>query len=287
MTLIHALTIDVEDWFQVLNLRHVIRREDWDTLPLRCVDATRRILDLLARHGARATFFCLGWVAERAPDLIRDLVAAGHEVASHGYDHQCLHDLGEAGFRADLRRTAAILQGITGQPVTGFRACTWSVTARTPWALPLLRAEGIRFDSSIFPVAHPDYGIADSPPVLHRRDTGAGELIEFPPLTLRLLGRNLPVGGGGYLRLLPVALCALALRRAERAGTPGCVYLHPWEFDPDQPRVGVRGLRAFRHYVNLRRTETKLAALLRRFRFGTMSEAIASAGSLPRVGAGS
>jgi polysaccharide deacetylase family protein (PEP-CTERM system associated) len=282
--IVHALTIDVEDWFQVLNLRHVIRREDWDQMPLRCIDSTRRILELLARHGARATFFCLGWIAERAPQLVAEIAAAGHEIASHGYDHQCLHDLGEAAFRAELRRTRDILVAITAKPVEGFRACTWSVTRRTPWALPLLRQEGVRFDSSIFPVSHPEYGIPDALPVLHRRATSAGELLEFPPLTLRLLGRNLAVGGGGYLRLLPTALCAWALRRAERAGTPGCVYLHPWEFDPDQPRVGVTGLKAFRHYVNLRRTHDKLAGLLRRFRFGTMSEAIRSAGPLPLSG---
>lgn len=293
MSLRHALSFDVEDWFQVLNMAHLVDRADWERHELRCVGATRRLLDVLDRRGARATFFFLGWIAERAPELVRDVRDAGHEIGSHGYDHRMLHDLGRSGFAEDLRRTADVLRAVTGAAPGVFRACTWSVTARTPWAIDELLRAGIRIDSSIFPVRHPDYGVPRAPGSPYRiagSDGGAGsggdgagngaaELIELPPLCWDVLGRRLPVGGGGYLRLFPLWLLRRGLRQQEHRGAPGCVYLHPWELDPEQPRQALRGLRRFRHYVNLRRTEAKLDRLLREVPFTTLSAAIDQSGA--------
>ena len=266
--LAHALSIDVEDYFQVINLRALVKRADWERLELRCGDSTRRILDLLDRHGSKATFFFLGWIAERLPDLVADVVSAGHELGSHGYDHKLLGELGEQGFLEDLRRTGDILEQSGGHRPRLFRACTWSIDRSTLWALPILRAEGIEIDSSIFPVFHPDYGIASAPAEPYRIDLdGKGDLLEFPPLIWRVLGRRVPVGGGGYLRLFPLRFLHAALRQSSARGRPACLYLHPWEVDPKQPRLGLKGLRAFRHYVNLHRTMPKLEALLQRYRF--------------------
>lgn len=270
----HALTIDVEDWFQVLNMAHVIDRADWDTHELRCVDATRSLLELLDRRQVHATFYFLGWIAERAPELVKEVQSAGHEIGSHGYDHRLLNDLGREGFREDLSRTAKVLEEIAGVQVRAFRACTWSVTSRTPWAIEELLASGIQIDSSVFPVRHPDYGVPDAPTTPYRISDDAGELIEFPPLCWEVLGRRVPVGGGGYLRLLPLAMLRWGLRQKERSGAPGCIYLHPWEVDPDQPRQPLGGLRGFRHYVNLSKTHGKLDRLLRDFPFTTVSDAV-------------
>jgi polysaccharide deacetylase family protein (PEP-CTERM system associated) len=267
--------VDVEDWFQVLNMAHLIDRSDWDRHELRCVDATRRLLDLFDRKGAKATFYFLGWIAERAPALVRDVVAAGHQLGSHGFDHRLLDDLGRDGVREDLCRTQDLLAEVAGVRPDAFRACTWSVTRRTPWAVDELFAAGIRVDSSIFPVRHPDYGVPGAPSTPYRIQTDQGELLEFPPLTLDLLGRRLPVGGGGYLRLFPLRLLSAGLRQQERRGMPGCVYLHPWEVDPDQPRQPLGGLRGFRHYVNLRRTMPKLERLLDQFPFTSVGGALA------------
>jgi polysaccharide deacetylase family protein (PEP-CTERM system associated) len=270
----HALSVDVEDWFQVLNMQRVIDRASWDTFALRCGNATERLLELFAKHGARATFFFLGWIAERLPELVAAVKAAGHEIGSHGYDHRLLHDLGPEGFGQDLARTESILLGITGQTPTSFRACTWTVTRRTLWALPILVERGYRLDSSIFPIAHPDYGIRGAPAVPYRMRVDGKQIVEVPPLVWRVLGRQLAVGGGGWLRLFPLWFLEKGLAQAEANGVPGCVYLHPWEIDPEQPRPGLRGLRAFRHYVNLGKTFGKLDALLGRHRFVGLAEAV-------------
>ncbi len=271
----HALSIDVEDWFQVLNMAQIIPRADWDSFELRCGDSTRRFLDLLDQHGAKATFFFLGWVAERLPELVREVVAAGHEIGSHGYDHRLLTELGEAGFKADLQQTNAILTELSGVVPTAFRACTWSITQRTPWALPALAEAGFQLDSSIYPVRHPDYGVPGAPTSPYRVETPGGTLTEFPPLTWSALGRRLPVGGGGYLRLFPLRLLRMGLRQQEARGWPGCLYLHPWELDPGQPRQQLGGVRGFRHYVNLHRTDRKLSRLLAAHRFVGLAEALA------------
>jgi polysaccharide deacetylase family protein (PEP-CTERM system associated) len=278
MTAVHAMSVDVEDWFQVLNMAHLIDRADWDGFELRCGESTKRLLDLFAKRDAKATFFCLGWIAERLPNLIRDIHDAGHEIGSHGYDHQLLPALGQDGFRNDLERTSEILAGITGVRPTAFRACTWSIGKKTPWAMQELLAAGFTLDSSIQPVRHPDYGVRGAPTTPYRVTSGVGELLEFPPLTLDVMGKHIPVGGGGYLRLLPLQLLRYGLRQKERLGVPGCIYLHPWEVDPAQPRQKLGGIRGFRHYVNLSRTHSKLDRLLRDYRFSSLSSALSSFG---------
>jgi len=275
MSVVHAMSVDVEDWFQVLNMAHLIERKDWDGFELRCGDSTRRLLELFAKRDAKATFFCLGWIAERLPELIQEIHAAGHEIGSHGYDHRLLPDLGQEGFREDLERTATILQGITGERPTAFRACTWSIGKKTPWAMAELMRSGITLDSSIQPVRHPDYGVPGAPTTPYVVRTDDGELLEFPPLTWDVLGKHVPVGGGGYLRLLPLGFMRRGLAQKERLGVPGCIYLHPWEVDPDQPRQPLGGLRGFRHYVNLSRTHAKLDRLLRDYKFASLTTALA------------
>jgi len=279
MTFVHALSVDVEDWFQVLNMAGHIDRAAWDGFELRCGDSTRRLLDLFARRNTKATFFFLGWIAERLPDLVREVAAAGHEIGSHGYDHRMLPDLGQEGFRADLEHTATILEGLVGSRPQAFRACTWSIGRRTPWAIEELVRAGITLDSSIQPVRHPDYGVPRAPTRPYRLAAEQGELLEFPPLTWDVLGRHVPVGGGGYLRLLPLALLRAGLRQKEKLGVPGCLYLHPWEVDPGQPRQRLGGVRGFRHYVNLKRTLPKLDALLRSHTFSTLSAALSQRGN--------
>jgi polysaccharide deacetylase family protein (PEP-CTERM system associated) len=278
MTFVHAMSVDVEDWFQVLNMAGHIDRAAWDGFELRCGDSTRRLLDLFARRNAKATFFFLGWIAERLPDLVREVAAAGHEIGSHGYDHRMLPDLGQEGFRADLEHTATILEGLVGNRPRAFRACTWSIGRRTPWAIEELVRAGITLDSSIQPVRHPDYGVPQATTRPYRLAAGQGELLEFPPLTWDVLGRHVPVGGGGYLRLLPLALLRAGLRQKEKLGVPGCLYLHPWEVDPGQPRQRLGGVRGFRHYVNLKRTLPKLDALLRSHTFSSLSAALSQRG---------
>ncbi len=270
----HVITVDLEEWFHVMNLRPFFPPSSWEGLERRSPGAARRLLEILERRSVKATFFCLGWLAEREPGLVNEIARAGHEIASHGYGHRLVGDLGKAGFGEELARTERILEDITGKRPMLFRACSFSVTPSTSWALDLLAGRGYQGDSSVFPVPHPEYGWKGFPPRPVRVETPSGGLLEFPPLTLNLLGRNFPAGGGGYLRLFPVKLFSLALRRREREGLPGCVYLHPWELDPGQPRAPVRGLRRFRHYVNLSRTAAKLDALLGAHPFGTMGEAL-------------
>ncbi|HKE01083.1 MAG TPA: XrtA system polysaccharide deacetylase [Planctomycetota bacterium] len=275
MTRLHAVSFDVEEHFQVANFAGVVDRADWEKHGSRVEANVDRILDLLARAKTRATFFWLGWVAERHLGCLRKVADAGHEIGSHGYDHRFVHDLGESGFRADVRRTKAILEDACGRPVAGFRASTFTITRRTPWALAVLAEEGHRYDASIFPVRHPAYGIPDAPREMRIERPGPGlAIVEFPPLTMRFAGRNWPAGGGGYFRLFPLAVTALAFARAEREGLSGSLYLHPWEFDPGQPHIEAGRLSSFRHRVNLARTEPRLERLLARFRFGTMREAI-------------
>lgn len=279
MTFSHALSVDVEDWFQVLNMAHVIDRATWERLELRCGDATKRLLDLFARRDAKATFFFLGWIAERLPKLVTEVASAGHEVGSHGYDHRLLPDLGREGFANDLERTAALLASMTGRRPTAFRACTWSIGRKTPWAIDELLRAGVVLDSSIQPVRHPDYGVPRAPTTPYRISGQQGELVEFPPLTWDVVGKHVPVGGGGYLRLFPLALLRAGLRQKEARGVPGCLYLHPWEVDPDQPRQALGGLRGFRHYVNLRRTHGKLDRLLQQYPFTTLTSALDQRGA--------
>ena len=271
----HALSVDVEDWFMVLNFQGQIDRSEWEQIQLRVGDSTRRLLDLLTRREAKATFFFLGWVAERLPDLVKEVYDAGHEIGSHGWDHRRLDELSNDAFRKELQRTSKVLVDITGEAPTLFRACTWSITARTPWAVEVLMDEGVVVDSSIFPIRHPDYGVRGAPTHPYRLVQEGRRLVEFPPLTLTRLGRRLPVGGGGYLRLFPLWLVKMGIRQQERRGWPACVYLHPWEVDPDQPRRRAgSSLRTFRHYVNLKQTLPKLDRLLQYRQFVGLEAAL-------------
>jgi len=277
---LHALSFDVEEFFHVANLRHRFRESDWESVPSRIDVGMDAVLGALERHGAEATFFFLGWVAERRPDLVRRCVDGGHEVARHGFRHLFLADLGPEGLDEDLARTEEALVAAGAPRPEGFRASTFTLTRATFWALEVLARRGYAYDSSIHPVRHPTYGIPDFDPGISRVETPAGAIVEFPVATYPLLGRNLPMGGGGYFRLLPGALTRGALASLERKGRNASIYLHPWEFDPDQPRQPAPFLKRFRHYVGLRRTLPRMERLLERFRFGTMRAVLEEGGHL-------
>jgi polysaccharide deacetylase family protein (PEP-CTERM system associated) len=279
--MLHALSFDVEEYFQVANLRGHFSRESWDSVPARVDVGMNAILAALDRHRARATFFFLGWIAERHPDLVKRCLDAGHEVASHGYEHLFLQDLGRERFIADLARTEDALVAAGAPRPRGFRASTFTLTRATWWAFDVLVERGYSYDSSVHPVRHPVYGVPDFDPGISRvaASTG-GEIIEFPVSTYRFFGRNLPVGGGGYFRLLPVAATRMAFASLERGGRPGALYLHPWEFDPEQPRCPAPLFKRMRHYLNLSRTLPRLEHMLARFRFGTMHEVLVERGFL-------
>ncbi len=277
----NGLSFDVEEYFHALNLRSVAPEATWDRQERRVAATTRGLLEQLARHGVGATFFVLGWVARRDPDLVREIAAAGHEIASHGMSHQMAHELGPERFRAEARESKALLEDATGSEVRGFRASTFSIMESTRWAFEILVEEGYAYDSSVFPVRHDRYGYPDFARVPVPIDTPSGRLVEVPMLTLRRFGVNFPAAGGGYLRLLPLALIRRALIEMNRAGSPGIVYLHPWEFDAGQPRLLRGGLGALRHYFGLARTTAKLERLLIEFRFGPIGglAAVQGAGS--------
>lgn len=278
----HALSFDVEEYFQVANFYERFPRDRWDEVEPRIDVGMERILDALERHDTHATFFFLGWIAERHPHWVQRCLEAGHEVASHGYDHVFLWDLGEEGFDEDLARTERALEAAGAPRPRGFRACTFTVTRRTWWAFDVLTRRGYEYDSSVHPVRHPVYGVPDFEPGLSRvtSSDGARSLVELPVTTLRLFGRNLPAGGGGYFRLYPLALTRAVLRHHDRAGRPAALYLHPWEFDPEQPRVAAPLTRRLRHYLNLDRTLPRLEALLAEFRFGSFAEVLEARGEL-------
>jgi polysaccharide deacetylase family protein (PEP-CTERM system associated) len=272
---LNALTVDVEDYYHVSGFEHCIARSQWDGFESRVAASTHRILDLLDEAQVRATFFVLGWVAERQPALVRSIHDAGHEIGCHSYEHRLIYEQTPNAFRADLRRSRDVLEDLVGEPVTAYRAPSFSVTSRSEWALDILVEEGFTLDSSIYPTLHDRYGLPGTPLEPHLLRRASGELWEFPPPVWRLLGWPFPVGGGGYFRLYPYALTRGGLRAINSTGRPFAVYLHPWEFDPDQPRLRPGWLRAFRHYVGLRRTEPRLRALLHDFAFGTISETLA------------
>ncbi|MCA8981738.1 MAG: DUF3473 domain-containing protein [Planctomycetes bacterium] len=280
--MLHALSFDVEEYFQVANLRHAFAREDWGSVESRLAVGMERILGALERHDAHATFFFLGWIAEQHPDWVRRCLDDGHEVASHGYEHEFLWDLGPERFEEDLARTEGALE-VAGAPrPIGFRASTFTLTRKTWWAFETLARRGYLYDSSVHPVRHPVYGVPDFEPGISTVSTPEGPLVEFPVATWRAFGRNWPVGGGGYFRLLPLAVTRRAFARLESAGRPGGLYLHPWEFDPEQPRVPAPWSSTFRHRLNLSRSLPRLEALLARFRFGSFRDALVEAGALPR-----
>lgn len=282
MSVRHALSFDVEEYFQVANLAGHFPRERWDDVPSRLAVGMDAILATLERHDARATFFFLGWIAERHPEYVRRCVDAGHEIASHGYEHRFLQDIGSPeGLTRDLERTEAAIVAAGGPRPRGFRASTFTLTRATWWAFDVLVARGYAYDSSVHPVRHPVYGVPGFEPGISRVEApGGGTVVEFPVSTWPFLGRNLPVGGGGYFRLLPLGVTRAALAGLERRGRPTAFYLHPWEFDPEQPRVPAPALKRFRHYLNLDRSLARLDALCARFRFGSMLEVLQGAGEI-------
>ena len=264
----NALTIDFEDWYQGLE----IPPSRWGGFEDRLDRAGRRLLDIFDEHGVRATFFVLGHAAERHPELVRSIAAAGHEIATHGQSHTLVYEQSPDTFRAELSHSITTLEGLTGKPVLGHRAPFWSITRRSLWALEILRDLGILYDSSVFPVSNPRYGIPDAPRWPYTVATQNGSLVEFPASTHRLWGRNVPVAGGAYFRIYPYAAIRRAFRAINRAGRPAVFYLHPWEIDPDHPRIQVPRRIAATHYFNLRATEARLHRLLDDFRFAPMGE---------------
>ncbi|MBI4003949.1 MAG: DUF3473 domain-containing protein [Candidatus Omnitrophica bacterium] len=271
---LNVLTIDLEDWFHVTNFAGCISRRDWRSCPTRLQETVPRLLDLLDAHGARATFFALGWVARRFPRLIRRIGEEGHELATHGDAHRLLSELSPAAFRRQLLRSCDAIEQAGGQRVLGHRAPTYSLRQRTAWAIPILLEAGIQFDSSVFPFGfRRDPRLCDSRLPCVLEDHGSGPLTEYPLSTRRVAGQNIPMAGGGYFRLLPYAFIRQSIQQLNRAGHRAIMYLHPWELDPQQPRVRTasRGAR-FRHYHHLDRTEAKLRRLLSDFRFASIRE---------------
>jgi len=278
--LTNALTIDVEDYFQVSAFAPYIRRDEWDTRECRVERNVGRILELLAEREVKATFFTLGWVAERYPQLVKRIVQGGHELASHGYGHERVSDLDETAFTEDVTRAKAILEDLGGRPVLGYRAPSFSIGRGNLWAFDVLARAGYRYSSSIYPIAHDHYGMPESPRFAYRL---ANDLLEVPVTTLRMAGRNLPSSGGGYFRLLPYTLSRWMIGRVNRADREAAVfYFHPWEIDAGQPRIaGIDAKTRFRHYVNIPRMEGRLQALLRDFRWGRMDQIFLPRQSVP------
>jgi polysaccharide deacetylase family protein (PEP-CTERM system associated) len=271
---VNVLTVDVEEYYHGVEFAAALGAEALARLPSRVVAQTERLLDLLEAHGARATFFTLGVVAQRFPRLVRDIVARGHELASHGWDHTPVFRLGAAGFRADVRRARRALEGAAGRAVRGYRAPNYSIRHDTPWAFSILAAEGHAYDSSVHPIAHDRYGFPHAPRFAHRLPGDAG-LWEVPVGTARVLGTNVPVGGG-FFRLFPTGLLESAIASVNRRERqPLVLYVHPWELDPGQPRPAMPWPHRFRHYVGVAGAERKLRALLTAFRFTTIEDALA------------
>jgi polysaccharide deacetylase family protein (PEP-CTERM system associated) len=275
----NALTIDVEDYFHVSVFEQHVSRTYWDYLPVRVEENVAKVLDLLSRHNVKATFFVLGWVAERLGKLVQQISREGHEIASHGYDHRLAYKMDPEDFRDDIRRSKAILEGVTGRHVNGYRATSYSIIRGNLGYLRILAEEGYRYDSSIFPIYHDRYGIPNwerFPKTVNHPDA---EICEIPPSTFRIFGQNLPIAGGGYLRFFPVQLLAYCIGRINRSEKkPAVIYFHPWELDPCQPRIKIPRLSSFRHYNNIADTERKLDYLLKRFRFCPMCELECMAG---------
>ena len=275
--IINVMTIDVEDYFHVSVFDGVVPRSQWDRLESRVCRNTDRLLDLLNEHAVRATFFILGWVAERHPSLIARIAAAGHELACHSHEHRLVYDLTREQFRADVRRAKAAIEDASGRRVAGYRAPSYSITPRSLWALDVLIEEGFTYDASIFPIHHDRYGIPLSPrhPYVVRRE--AGTIIEVPASTIRLGPLNLPVAGGGYFRMLPYEWARTGIAHLNRVERRSAVfYLHPWEIDPEQPRLATSKLGQLRHYRNLDKTEERLRTLISEFPFSTVMHMLGS-----------
>ena len=270
---VNAMTIDVEDYFHVSAFQDNVARSDWDRMESRVVRNTEQLLDIFDSHGVRATFFVLGWVADKYPTLVKRIAAAGHEVASHGHGHRLIYEQTPEQFREDLRRSRDSIASAAGISVQGYRAPSFSITPRSLWALDIIREEGFVYDASVFPIRHDRYGLPGSPRHFYTMDRSGGTLWECPGSTVRFGGVNLPVGGGGYFRLLPYWWTKWGISRVNGAeGRAAVFYLHPWEIDPDQPRLPGSALSRYRHYTNLDRTESRLRRLLTDFQFAPLGE---------------
>ena len=274
---VNAMTVDVEDWFQVQAFANTIDRADWDTLERRVEANTTRILDMFAAAGVTGTFFTLGWVAERHPALVRRIVADGHELASHGYYHRLAHEQSPADFATDVGDARRLLEDVGGVAVQGYRAPTFSINTRNPWAFDVLEEQGYRYSSSIYPIHHDLYGMPSAPRFPYHPD--GRKLLEIPMTTVRLGGRNMPCAGGGYFRLLPYEVFRAGLRRFNKTeNASGMFYTHPWEIDAGQPRVeAAPRLAKFRHYLNLSRMPGRMERLLRDFQWGRVDRVFAEA----------
>ena len=282
----NALTVDVEDYFQVASLAESVSRESWNSREYRVEANVDRLLSLFDKRETRATFFVLGWVAEKSPDLIRRIAAAGHEVASHGYSHNLIYEQSPATFRDETARSKHHLEDLLGRPVRGYRAASFSITSRSLWALDTIIDLGFEYDSSVFPIRHDRYGLQDVDPAPGRLAAPSGRtIVEFPMSVARWGNFKLPVSGGGYFRIFPYALTKLGLKRINHGhGRPFVFYLHPWEVDPGQPRLKASRLSTFRHYTKLNVCEARLERLLGEFRFDSMERVLETMALLPPRG---
>lgn len=276
--MINALTIDVEDYFQVSNFEHIVKKDDWGKYECRVVNNGRRILKILSENDIKATFFVLGWVADRFPEFINEIDSKGHEIASHGYWHRLVYDMTRDEFKNDLIRSTQALEKITGKKVLGYRAPSCSITKDSLWAIDILKECGIKYDSSVFPIYHDRCGIPSASRAIYKWHNSG--MPEFPFSTIKLLKNNIPVAGGGYFRLYPYWITKWAINKINRSDCPAMVYIHPWEIDYGQPRMGVGGTLAFRHYVNLKQNEGKIRQLLKDFKFGTVRDVLKNNGLL-------
>lgn len=271
---IHCLSVDVEEHFQVTVFESPMRRRHWDQFESRVRSNTDHLLELFGRRGVKATFFVLGWVAERSPRVVQAIVKEGHEVASHGFGHELITAQTVKQFRQDVRKTKAILEDLTGQPVYGYRAPSFSINAETIWALSTLAEEGHQYDSSMFPFQHHPDGSRYINPRMHPIETSGGRLWEVPPSAATVGWFRVPVAGGGYLRQFPFGLYSWLLKRAARQGHPLVMYLHPWELDPEQPRMAGPWVSRLRHYRNLAQMEGRLVRILDQYRFGSIRDVL-------------
>ena len=273
--IVNALSVDVEDYFQVSAFDRIVPRDTWASFDSRVAANTHRLLDLFDEVGVKATFFTLGWIAKHHPELVRTIASRGHEIASHGFHHQLVYMLTPAQFREDVRASKASLEDISGQAVLGFRAPSFSIVKSSLWALDVLIEEGYVYDTSIFPIRHDRYGIPDSPRQIHSIERAAGSILEMPASTVRMGAVNFPGAGGGYFRLLPYAVTHWGIRRVNTVDRmPAMFYLHPWEVDPEQPRMAVGTATRLRHYGGLNRTTQRLKRLLTDFRFDAVASVL-------------
>jgi polysaccharide deacetylase family protein (PEP-CTERM system associated) len=269
----NAMSVDVEDYYHVSNFAAKIKKENWDHYESRVEGNTQRLLDLFYQHNLTATFFVLGWVAERHSDLVKQIHNAGHEIACHGYSHDLVYNQTPETFRDETKRSKCLLEDIIEQPVIGYRAASYSITSRSLWAIDILTELGFHYDSSIFPIRHDRYGIpnACTSPYLIESANGT-KLVEFPLSTIELLKVRLPISGGGYFRIFPYRFTKFALDKKNKNGEPFIFYLHPWEIDPDQPRIKSNPIAEFRHYHNISNCKDRLTQLINRYNFSRIDD---------------